>query len=76
MDVNCTKKVARTDRKPKEKAKGLCNYMLGRAEIVSNPDIVHEIIAGAIAQHEIEVKNNTHWAWKEGCYLGLDSNVE
>ena len=65
MEVNCTKKVARTDRKPKEKAdrepkekaerkpkdkaKGLCNYMLGRAEIVSNPDIVYEIIAGAVA---------------------------
>jgi len=43
---------------------------------VSNPDIVLDVDAGFITLHDIEVKNNTHWGWKKGCFLGLDSTVE
>jgi len=55
---------------------GKGEYKRKRAAIVSNPDIVHDVLTGCIALHDIEVKNNTHWGWKKGCFLGLDSSVE
>jgi hypothetical protein len=49
--------------------------MLKRAEIVSNPDSVLECYRGGLITHEIEVKNNTHWDWKEDFYLSVDRSV-
>lgn len=55
---------------------GKGEYKLKRAEIVSNPDVVLECNPGCVTLHDIEVKNNTHWGWKQGICLGLDSSVE
>jgi len=36
---------------------------------------VIEVIPGQVVIHDIEIKNNTHWGWKQGVYLGLDQSV-
>lgn len=55
---------------------GKGDYKLRRAVIVSNPDVVLECQPGCVVLHDIQVKNNTHWGWKKGVFLGLDSSVE
>jgi len=55
---------------------GKGEHKFKRAEIVSNPDTVLEVNRGCVVLHDIEVKNNTHWAWKQGICLGLDSSIE
>lgn len=51
-------------------------YKKKRAVIVSNPDTVLECRPGCVVLHDIEVKNNTHWGWKQGVFLGMDSSIE
>jgi hypothetical protein len=60
------------DRADRPHKQGKSEYMMKRAEIVSNPDTVLECARGGVVNHDIEVKNNTHWDWKEDFYLGLD----
>jgi len=55
---------------------GKQEYKKKRAVVVCNPDVVLECPPGCVVVHEIEVKNNTHWGWKKGCFLGLDNSVE
>jgi len=55
---------------------GKGEYKKKRAVIVSNPDVVLEIQPGCVILHDIEIKNNTHWGWKKGVFLGMDSSVE
>lgn len=55
---------------------GKDGYKVKRAEIVSNPDVVLECMPGCVVLHDIEVRNNTHWGWKQGCFLALDNTVE
>lgn len=52
------------------------DYKQKRAEIISNPDVVLECKPGQVVLHDIEVKNNTHWGWKKGVFLGMDDSVE
>lgn len=46
-----------------------------RAVIVSNPAVVLECMPGCVALHDIEIKNNTHWGWKKGVFLGIDTET-
>lgn len=55
---------------------GCGKYKLQRAIIVSNPQEVLQCQPGCVVIHDIEMKNNTSWGWKEGCTLGLDSSIE
>lgn len=43
--------------------------------IVSQPTIL-EGTPGTILLASIEVKNNTHWGWKQGVFLGMDDEVD
>jgi len=47
-----------------------------RATVVSNPDAVLECQPGQVVLHDIEIKNNTHWAWKQGVFLGMDETTD
>merc|ERR1719454_93420 len=51
-------------------------YKQKRAELVSNPDVILECLPGQVVFHDIEIKNNTHWGWKQGVFLGMDETVE
>jgi len=55
---------------------GKGEYKLRRAVIVSNPEGVLQCAPGSVCLHDIEVMNKTHWGWKKGVFLGLDSSVE
>ena len=51
---------------------GKGEHKLKRAIVTSNPDVILECQPGQIVFKEIEVKNNTHWGWKQGMSLCLD----
>jgi hypothetical protein len=52
-------------------------YKLKRAVLVNKPETL-EALPGSVAIAEIEVKNCTHWGWKQGVFLGMDEdqNIE
>lgn len=56
--------------------KGQGIHKMKRATVVSNPDIVLECQPGQVVLHDIEIKNNTHWAWKQGVFLGMDESTD
>lgn len=68
----------------KEFCKGMKNqgchgkgqYKLQRAVLLSKHDVVIECQPGQVIFPVIEVKNNTHWGWKKGCFIGLDETME
>ena len=47
--------------------------MQKRALIVNKPETL-EALPGSLAIAEIEVKNCTHWSWKQGVFLGMDES--
>ena len=46
-----------------------------RAVIVNQPSLL-EGTPGTILLPSIEVKNNTHWGWKQGVFLGMDDEFD
>jgi uncharacterized CHY-type Zn-finger protein len=56
--------------------KGQGIHKMKRATVVSNPDTVLECQPGQVVLHDIEIKNNTHWAWKQGVFLGMDESTD
>ena len=48
-------------------------YKQKRAVLVNKPETL-EALPGSVAIAEIEVKNCTHWGWKQGVFLGMDEN--
>jgi len=48
-------------------------YIKKRAHFVSgtDPEIVYLMTPGSTQFIEVEVKNCSHWPWKQGCWLGM-----
>jgi hypothetical protein len=55
------------------KGMGPGGYMKKRAHFVSgtDPEIVYSMAPGSTQFVEIEVKNCSHWSWKQGCFLSM-----
>jgi hypothetical protein len=51
-------------------------HKLKRAQIVAKPQDVLEATLGQTLFVKIQIKNATHWPWKQGCFLGMDESVE
>ena len=47
-----------------------------RAVVVSLPNDVLEAQPGQTLLPAIEMRNGTHWPWKEGVFLGMDDSVD
>jgi|DEB19_MinimDraft_2_1074335.scaffolds.fasta_scaffold57591_2 hypothetical protein len=47
-----------------------------RALLISKPNGVLEASPGQMLLPSIEMKNGTAWAWKQGCFLGMDESVD
>merc|ERR1711970_470649 len=49
------------------------NYIKKRAHFVSgtDPETVYSMTPGSTQFVEVEIKNCTHWPWKNGCWLGM-----
>lgn len=47
-----------------------------RAMLISKPSETLEGQPGTILMPTIEVKNATHWGWKQGVFLGVDESVD
>lgn len=60
----------------KEGCHGKGQYKLQRAVLVSKNDEVIECQPGQVIFPVIEIKNNTHWGWKKGVFLGMDDTME
>jgi len=60
------------------KGMGPGGYMKKRANFVSgtDPELVYSMVPGSTQFVEIEVKNCSHWSWKQGCWLGMADPVE
>ena len=43
--------------------------------MIAKPNEVLEARAGQVLLPTIEVRNSTHWPWKQGCFLGMDESV-
>jgi len=70
------KNVCGSPRRGGSPGKGWGKHKIQRATVVSSPDEVLKCAPGCVVLHDIEVKNNTSWGWKQGCSLGLDSSIE
>jgi hypothetical protein len=57
------------------RCKGGEKHKLKRALILSKPELL-EGYPGTVVLAEIEVKNDTHWGWKQGVFLGMDEGVD
>ena len=51
-------------------------HKMKRAVIVSKPEEVLECVPGSVILPELKIKNNTHWGWKQGVFLGMDESME
>jgi hypothetical protein len=47
-------------------------HKMKRAMLISKSELL-EGCPGSIVVAEIEVKNCTHWGWKKGVFLGMDT---
>jgi hypothetical protein len=47
-----------------------------RAVIINKPEDVLECMPGQVILPELKIKNNTHWNWKQGVFLGMDESME
>jgi len=47
-----------------------------RAVVISQPTDVLEAAPGQTLIPTIEIRNGTHWSWKDGVFLGMDESVE
>lgn len=61
------------EQMPCNGGKGPMGYIKKRAHFVSgtDPEMVYLMTPGSTQFVEVEVKNCTHWAWKQGCWLGM-----
>jgi hypothetical protein len=57
---------------------GKGNYMKRRAHFVSgtDPEVVYMMTPGSTQFVDVEIKNCTHWPWKQGCWLGMADPIE
>jgi len=62
----------------KGKGGGPMSYIKGRAHFVSGtePQCVFPMTPGSTQFVDVEIKNCTHWPWKQGCWLGMADPVE
>jgi hypothetical protein len=47
-----------------------------RAVVVSKPEGILEACPGQMLLPAIQIRNGTHWSWKQGVFLGMDESVE
>ena len=45
-------------------------------DIVSKPEDVIECVPGSVVIADLKIKNNTHWNWKKGIFLGMDESID
>ena len=55
---------------------GKGQHKLQRAVIVSKPEDVIECVPGSVVIADLKIKNNTHWNWKKGIFLGMDESID
>jgi len=55
---------------------GKGKHKMQRAVIVSKPEEVLECMPGQVILPDLKIKNNTHWGWKAGVFLGMDESME
>jgi len=55
---------------------GKGQHKLQRAVIVSKPEDAIECVPGSVVIADLKIKNNTHWNWKKGIFLGMDDSID